>query len=267
VTTLTIYDPNGEIVADNGNIYSTGGGSTSGGKSQTNRQRYLVEVPFNWELGDYKVEAYVEEALTGLEDSKSTTSTILFGLPAEVKYPWPIAAGPESFAIKLNDLPGEGWSGGDGKTWSPIFKDYFAGYEAFFPKTVGNLGVGSLCVNIEQYESPDAANITFSRDLEMRIYNEKAGDERKVIMEEVGDKGYLVDIPERRSIESPFWKRILETEPWIAGASGCAVIFIKENIIVTVACIYRTEAMSQGLYITNEELIQIANIQAAKIVP
>ena len=267
VTTVTIYDPNGKLVADNNNIYQCGGGGTSAGSSQAEGRRYIVEVPFTWEPGKYTIEAHVEELFTGFKDSKDTVLTILLGSPTEVKHPWPVAAEPQNFVLKLNDLPGEGWTQGDEISYSTTFSDCTARYESYFDKTVGNLRIGWVCIHIEQYENPEKANETFSNDLEMRIESEKAGDPRKVIMEEVGDKGYLHDNPERRSIESSFWKRLLETTPWVDGAEGSHVIFIKENIVVTVACDYRTEALSQGLYITNDELIQLAKIQAAKIVP
>lgn len=255
-TTLTVYDPNGELLAGNDDILSWGGGGSSGGRNQTSVEKYLVEVPYLWEPGNYTLEVDVEELFTGFKDSKGSALTILRGLPVEIEHPWPIATEPRDLMLTLDDLP-SGWTHVlNGTSILTVKPNCTAVYENYFDKVLGNLTVGLVVVRIEQYENPDAANMTFSSD-----------SRDKVIIEDIGDGAYLVDNPERRSLDSKYWQFIPPgTDLTHYGVFGSAVHFIKDNIIVSVICTYEYEALSRGLYITNEELVNIAKIEAAKLV-
>jgi hypothetical protein len=80
-------------------------------------------------------------------------------------------------------------------------------------------------------------------------------------MQEIGDSGFLVDQFERRDLSWNGWDDPLG----VGYASGSFVVFREHNLVVMIGGMYRFEAIKQGVYVTNEELIEFAGIQAAKI--
>lgn len=256
VTTLEMYSPKGELVADSDNIKLWGGSGSSGlGVGQSSLRRYAIEVPYSWEPGTYTLKAYVEDLITTINDSKETTVDILVGPPKEEPHPSPIAMKPEDMIIGLEDLPDRWTVVWENPNWT-ILEGCVSSFSRYFRKAVGNF-TKDFDVRVIQYENVDVAKESFEGSLEGALTSEKYGHGNVVIVN-VEDEGFLRDRPDRRTpeYESP--------TGW---STGSAITFRKENIVVVIVASYNDEAVSQGIYVTNEELMEFAMIQEAKISP
>lgn len=256
VTTLKMYGPEGALVAGSDNIQLWGGGSSSGlGVGESSRRKYVIQAPYSWEPGTYILKAYVEDLITTINDSEETTVDILVGPPKEEPHPSPILMKPEDMIIGLEDLPG-GWTVvWENPNWS-ILEGYISSFERRFSKVVGNFTKG-FDVRIIQYENVDVVKESFEGKLEGALTSEKYGHGNVVIVN-VGNEGFLRDRPDRRTSEYE------SSTGWLTGS---AITFRKENIVVIISALYNGEAVSQGIYVTNEELMEFAMIQEAKTSP
>lgn len=254
VTTLEIYGPEGKLVADSDNIRLWGGGGSSGlGVRQSSRQRYVIEVPYSWEPGTYTLKAYVEDLMTTLNDSEETTVDIVVGPPKEEPHPSPIAMKPEGMILGLEDLP-DGWTVvWENPNWT-ILEGCVSSFGRYFRRAVGNV-TEDFDIRVIQYETVSVAKESFDGKLGGALTSEEH-EHGEVVILDIGDGGFLRDRPDRRApgYESP--------TGWSTGSS---ITFIKENIVVTICALYHDQAIGQGVYVTNEELIEFARIQEAKI--
>jgi len=257
VTTLQIFNSDGSLAADNEDAGMLGGGGSSSG---TRRRDYFVQVPFNWKPGTYTVRITVEDLLTGLEDSKETTTEILAGSPPQEKHPSPVATNPADMIIGLEDLPGD-WNITSEDSNHSILEDIIASYHRGFSKAVGDYNV-VFDVRVVQFENVEEANSSFYSRMEMMQKNEMYGH-GKVILESLGDGCFLYDDAERRSLDWQGWNvNGNNASTW---ASGSSVVFVRQNIVVYITDSYNYGALSQGIFLTPDELMDFARIQAAKI--
>lgn len=256
VTILEVYGPEGELVADSDNIQLWGGSASSGlGLGESSLRKYAIEVPYSWEPGTYTLKACVEDLLTTIDDLEETSVDIVVGPPREEPHPSPIAVKPEDMIIGLEDLP-DGWTiVWENPNWT-ILEGCVSSFSRYFRKAVGN-STKDFDVRVIQYENVDVARESFKGMLEGALTSEKYGH-GNVVTVNIGDEGFLRDRPDRRTpeFESP--------TGW---STGSAITFRKENIIVVIVVSYNDEAVSQGIYVTNGELMEFAIIQETKISP
>ncbi len=160
---------------------------------------------------------------------------------------------PEDMIIGLEDLQ-DGWTVvWENPNWT-ILEGCISSFERRFSKVVGNF-TKDVDVRVIQYENVDVAKKSFDGRLEGALTSENYGH-GNVVTVNVGDDGFLRDRSDRLT---PEYK---STTGWSTGSS---ITFIKQNIVVVICASYNDEAVSQGTYITNEELIEFARIQEAKI--
>jgi len=256
VTTLELYGLKGELVADSDNIQLWGGSSSSGlGVEESSRRRYAIQIPYSWEPGTYTLHAYVEDLITTINNSEETSVDILVGPPEEEPHPSPIAIKPEDMIITLEDLP-DGWTVvWENPNWS-ILEGCISSFERRFSELVEDF-TKDFDVRVIQYENVDVAKESFDGKLEGALTSEKYGHGNVVIVN-VGDEGFLRDRPDRRTSEYE------SSTDW---STGSVVIFRKENVVVIVSALYNCEAVSSGIYVNNEELMEFAIIQEARISP
>ncbi len=255
--TIEIYNSTGTLVGDSNSIQNIGGASTVSGRYSYQVDRYAIQIPLAWAPGNYTIRFHIEELLANLQDTRETTVEICEGQPLAAKYPSPVSAGPQDFVVRIEDMPTD-WIYRSEENVSTLLTDCISIYDEVFDKMSDNLTVGTTIIMIRQYENPSAANGTFEKELQDRITSETLGDPRKVTIENIGDKGYLLDNAERRTTAWNGWN-------YSTSATGSAVIFLKQNLIITISATYSFEAINCGLYVTNEELLQIAQIQLEKI--
>lgn len=262
VTTLQILSADGWLAADEGDLNML----TSGGQNQgTSTRTYFVQVSFNWTPRTYTIRVQVEDLLTKLEDSQETTITILAGLPHQEQHPSPIATEPKDMIIGPADLP-EGWNiTSEDSSYSPL-EDIVASFQRSFSKTVGDYK-NTFDVRIIQFENTEKANSSFYSRLDMCLSNQMYGH-GKVVMESLADGCFLYDNDERRSLNWTGWlnwdggSAHVNASDW---ATGSIVIFVRQNIIVCIGDSYNYGALSQGIFITPDQLIDFARIQATTI--
>jgi len=254
VTILEMYGPEGELVAGSDNIQLWGSGGSSGfGVRESSQRKYAIQVPYSWEPGTYTLKAYLEDLITTLNDSEETTVDISVGTPKEESHPSPIVMKPKDMIVGLGDLP-SGWTVvWENPNWS-ILEGCISSFEQHFSKVVGNF-TKDFAVRIIQYENVDVAKESLEGKLEGALTSEKCGH-GNVVTVNLGDDGFLRDRPDRRSSEY---------EVSTGWSTGSAITFRKENIVVIVGALYNGEAVNQGIYMTNEELMEFALIQEAKI--
>jgi len=253
VATLEIYSAEGRLVANGDDIRSWGGGGHSSGSTQSSQRRYMIQVPHGWEPGTYTLKAHVEDLITTLEDSEETTVSIVVGPPPEEPHPTPITMDPEDMIIGLEDLP-DGWTVvWENPNWT-ILMGCVSSFERDFSKVVGNF-TKDFDVRVIQYENVDVAKKSFEGKLEGALTSENYGH-GNVVTVNVGNEGFLRDRLDRRTPEY---------ESATGWSAGSAIIFRKDNIVVVICVSYNDEAVSQGIYVTNEELIEFAKIQEAKL--
>lgn len=256
VTTLEMHGPNGELVADSDNIQFWGGGGSSGSRvGQSNQRRYVIEIPHSWEPGTYTLKAYAEDLLTTLNDLEETIVDIVVGPPKEEPHPSPIAMKPEDMIIGLEDLP-DGWAvAWEDSNWT-ILEGCVSRFERRFSKVVGNF-TKDFNVQVIQYQDVDVAKKSFEGKLEGALTSEKYGHGNVSIVN-IGDEGFLRDRPDRR---------MPEYESATGWSTGSSITFRSENIVVVIIAVYNDQAVSQDIYVTNEDLMEFAMIQEAKIQP
>lgn len=261
VTTLQIFNSDGSLVADNeGAEMFGGGGSSSASDSGTSRRDYFIQVPFNWEPGTYTVRITVEDLLTGLEDSKETTTEILTGSPPQERHPSPVTTNPADIIIGLEDLHDE-WNITSEDSIHSILEDFIASYHRGFSKAVGDYNV-VFDVRVVQFENVEEANSSFYSRLEMMRKNEMYGH-GKVFLESLADGCFLYDDTERRSLDWYGWN--VDGHNASTWAFGSSVVFVRQNIVVYITTSYNYGALSQGIFLTSDQLMDFARIQAAKI--
>ena len=257
VATLTLYDYTGKLVADSDDFHlSLSGGServAPEGNFQTVQRGYCLLASYGWEPGTYTLKARIEELLTGLVDTSEIAVTILVGPPPEG--PNPISIHPKEMIIRSEDLP-------DG--WTVVAEDLNL-------ETIEGYGMSIRClrkpagafskdvqVHIIQYGNVEVATEYFEGRLEGLLSSEKHGGGKAVILD-MADGGFLHDRAERRALAWYGW------DDSAGRTSGSSVVFRKENIVVLVGATYDLEALKEGIHVTNEEVLEFAEIQAAEI--
>jgi len=247
VATLALYDAEENLVADSEHLrLSRGSGSGS-----ANVQGYCSLVSYGWEPGIYTLKARVEELITGLADTAEIAVTILVGPPPEK--PHPISTHPRDLIVGQENLS-EGWTIG----FEDLDIETLEGYGMsirYLRKAVGRFSK-DVHVDIIQYANNELAAEYFKGRLEGALSSETFGH-GKVTTLDVGDGGLLHDQANRRNLG--WW------DTSTSRASGSYVIFREENVIVLIGCTYEYEALREGVYPTNEELTELAEIQAAKL--
>jgi len=258
VITLEMYNGDGQLIADLDSISLMGGGGNGEGSS---RRTYYIQVPFSWNTGAYIIRVYVQDLLTGLIDFRETTVNILVGQPPQEKHPSPIATDPANMVIGLADLP-EGWVIARENSNKSVLDNCVARFERKFNKAVGEFE-HVFSVVIIQYENVGAANQSYQSKLEGACSNQRYGHGQVVMKNAIADGGFLYDNTERRSPDWSGWNVIgRNSSSW---ATGSWVVFREENIVVIVSDVYNYGAICQGIFLTPDELVEFAMIQAAKI--
>jgi hypothetical protein len=257
ITTLEIHNAGGQLVAniDNLNMLS-GGGSGEG----TSRRTYYIQVSSDWNPGTYTVKFYVEDLLTASGDSMETTVNILAGQPPQEKHPSPIATDPADMIVGLADLP-EGWAIARGDSSASALDNFVAVFEREFSRAVGEFK-HVFSVRIEQYENIEAANQSYQSKLEGALSNQRYGH-GQVVVKDIADGGFLYDNTERRSPDWRGWD--VDGGNLSSWATGSWVVFREENIVVAISDVYNYGAICQGVFLTPDQLVEFARIQAAKI--
>jgi hypothetical protein len=195
----------------------------------------------------------VKELLSGLVDSSETIVNFTVGPPPAV--PYPISIHPRLVMIGSEDLP-EGWVAA-GEDLNQTTIEGFGMSSRSFTKP-DNGFAKEITIEIIQFVNEEVAAQYLESRMEGMLLTEKYGHCR-VTMQEIGDSGFLVDQFERRDPSWSGW------DDWTSLASGSFVVFREHNLVVMICGTYRFEAIKQGVYVTNEELIEFAGIQAAKI--
>jgi hypothetical protein len=256
---LALYDSQGNLVANVSDIGSFSGGTYIKTKSVVNRTTtsvwngYCMLASYSWTPGIYTFKASIKELLTGRVDTAETIVNITVGPPPSA--PSPISIHPRLMIIGSEELP-EGWI----VILENLNKTTLEGYGMsvrYFTKPADGVKWEAE-VYITQYANVEIATQYFESRLEGLLLSEKYGH-CKVVMQEIGDSRFLVDQFERRDPSWSGWD-----DP-VGYASGSGVIFRKDNLIVNIGGTYQFEAIKRGVYVTNEELIELASIQAAKI--
>jgi len=214
---------------------------------------YYMLVPYNWAPGNYTIKTSIKELISGFMDKVETTTNITIGPPPEA--PHPISIHPRLMIIGSEDLP-TGWVVA-GEDFNLTTLEGYATSVGFFTKPVGDFK-NEIQLQIIQFSNAESATQYFESTLEGMLLTEKYGHVI-VTMQEIGDSGFLVDSFERRSQSWSGWDNSTTY------ASGSSVIFRKDNLVVIVSGFYQFEAIKQDIYVTNEDLIEFAGIQAAKI--
>jgi len=255
--TLEIYNGEGQLVADIDNVNMLGGGGSGEG---TSRRTYYIQVSSNWNLGTYTIRVYVEDLLTTFGDSRETTVNIEFGQPPQEKHPLPIATNPADMIVGLADLP-EGWTIAREDSNTTALDNCVAKFEREFNKAVGEFK-HVFSVRINQYENIEVANQSYQNKLEMARSNQRYGH-GQVVLKDLADGGFLYDNTERRSPDWRGWN--VDGRNSSSWATGSWVVFREENIVVIISDMYNYGAICQGVFLTPDELVEFARIQAAKI--
>ncbi|MBS7614195.1 hypothetical protein KEJ18_00405 [Candidatus Bathyarchaeota archaeon] len=255
---LEVYDSQGNLVANTSNLRCLRGGGASFNvlPNTTNismYRGYYMLVPYNWAPGNYTIKTSIKELISGFMDTAETTVNITIGPPPEA--PHPISVHPKLMIIGSEDLP-TGWVVA-GEDFNLTTLEGYAMSVKFFTKPVGDFKK-EIQLQIIQFSNVESAIQYFESKLDGMLLTEKYGHVR-VTMQEIGDSGFLVDSFERRNHSWIGWDNST------IYASGSSIIFRKDNLVVIVSGFYRFEAIKQGIYVTNEDLIEFANIQAAKI--
>jgi len=258
MATVELFDYAGKLVAESDDFYFLRGGSSGEVTPQkvvieTVRRGYCVYASYGWEPGTYTVKARIEELLTGLVDTSETAVTILVGPPPEG--PNPISIHPKEMIIGSEDLL-HGWT----IVGEDLDLETIEGYGMSIRCLSKPAGTFSkdVQVHITQYGNVEVATEYFEGKLEGVLSSEKYGSGKAVIVN-IADGAFLHDQAERRTLAWHGWNDS------IGPATGSYVVFRKENIIVHVGAIYNLEALKEGIYVTNEEVLEFAEIQAAKI--
>jgi hypothetical protein len=254
---ITLYNSQGNLVANTSDMQSLSGGGTSssGLYNATNismYKGYYMFVPYSWTTETYTIKVSIKELLTGLSDTSETTVNITVGLPPEV--PHPISVHPRQMIIGSEDLP-EGWVVAVQDLNLTTLEGY-ATSVGFYIKSAGDFKK-EVQLQIIQFSNIEVATQYLESSLEGAVLTEKHGY-GKVTMQQLGDSGFLVDRFERRS---PSWNGWDDS----SYASGSGVTFRKDNLVFIFIGFYEFEAIKQDVYVTNDELIELAEIQAAKI--
>ena len=253
---IELYDSQGKLVANTSDMQSLrGGGSAISIISMSNismYRGYYVLVPYSLAPNIYTIKASIKEMIIGFMDTAETTVNITVGPPPEA--PHPISIHTRLMIIGSEDMP-DGWV----VAVQDLNLTTLSGYATsvgFFTKQASGFKK-EVQLQIIQFSNVESAIQNFESTLEGMLLSEKYGHVR-VTMQELGDSGFLVDSFERRD---PSWSG------WDGStyASGSNIIFRKDNLVVVISGIYEYEAIKQGVYVTNEELIEFASIQAAKI--
>ena len=257
VATLTLYDYAGKLVADSDDFrLSLSGGServAPEGNFQTVQRGYCLLASYGWEPGTYTLKARIEELLTGLVDTSEIAVTILVGPPPGGANP--ISIHPKEMIIGSEDLP-DGWT----VVAEDLDLETIEGYGMsirYLCKPAGTFSK-DVQVHIIQYGNVEVAMECFEGKLEGVLSSEKHGSGKAVILD-IADGAFLHDQAGRRALAWYGW------DGSVGRASGSYVVFRKENIIVLVGTTYNFEALKEGIYATNEEVLEFAQIQAAKI--
>ena len=254
---LALYDSQGILVAntsDLGGFCGVEGLTTTTNVSSVFSYRgYCILVSYDWVPGIYTLKASVKELLSGLVDSSETIVNITVGPPPAV--PYPISIHPRLVMIGSEDLP-EGWVVA-GEDLNRTTLEGFGMSVRSFTKP-DNGFAKDITIEIIQFVNDEVAAQYLESRMEGMLLTEKYGHCR-VTMQEIGDSGFLVDQFERRDLSWSGW------DDWTGLASGSFVVFREHNLVVMIYGTYRFEAIKQGVYVTNEELIEFAGIQAAKI--
>jgi len=260
MATLKLYDYAGKLVADSDDFrFSLSRGRSSGEVTPQKvvirfaRRGYCVYASYGWEPGTYTVKARIEELLTGLVDTSETAVTILVGPPPEG--PNPISIHPREMIIGSEDLS-DGWT----VVGEDLDLETIEGYGVsigYLRKPAGTFSK-DVEVHIIQYGNVEVATEYFEGKLEGVLSSEKYGSGKAVILD-IEDGAFLHDQAERRTLAWHGWNDS------IGRATGSYVVFRKENIIIHVGATYNLEALKEGIYATNEEVLEFAGIQAAKI--
>ncbi|MDH5441439.1 MAG: hypothetical protein OEZ48_11485 [Candidatus Bathyarchaeota archaeon] len=257
VATLTLYDYAGKLVAESDDFrLSRGGGSAKVTPEVTieiARRGYCVYASYGWEPGTCTLKARIEELLTGLVDTSEIVVTILVGPPPEG--PNPISIHPKEMIIGSDDLP-DGWT----VVAEDLDLETIEGYGMsirYLRKPAGTFSK-DVQVHIIQYGNVEVAMEYFEGKLEGVLSSEKYGSGKAVILD-IADGAFLNDQAERRALAWHGWNDS------IGRATGSYVVFRKENVIVHVGATYNLEALKEGIYATNEEVLEFAEVQAAKI--
>ena len=255
VATLALYDAEGNLVADSEHLRLSRGSGSANVTPQVTieiaQQGYCPLVSYGWKPGIYTLKARVEELITGLADTAETAVTILVGPPPEK--PHPISAHPRDLIVGQENLS-EGWT----IVSEDLDKETLEGYGMsirYLRKAVGRFSK-DVHVDIIQYANNELAAEYFKGRLEGALRSETYGH-GKVTTLDVGDGGLVHDKADRRNLG--WW------DTSTSRASGSYIVFREENVIVLIGCTYEYEALKEGVYPTNEELMELAEIQAAKI--
>jgi hypothetical protein len=82
-------------------------------------------------------------------------------------------------------------------------------------------------------------------------------------MENISDGCFLYDNDERRSLDWRGWT--VEGNNASSWATGSCVAFFTQNVLITIGDSYNYGALTQGIFIPPEQLVDFARIQAARI--
>lgn len=252
ISSLMIEGADGDLVADGDDFQLWGGSSSYNSGRGTIQRRYAIKIPYSWKPAAYILKAYVEDHMTMLSDSKEVSVNILVGPAPEQPHPSPISTQAEDLVLDLEDLSEEWevvWETGN----QTILEGCVSSFGRMFRRTVGSF-TENFDIRVLQFESVSVANESFNGKLEGAFISGKKHGE--VMMLDIGNRGFLRDRSDRREpgFQSP--------TGWSTGSS---VTFITENVVVTISASYNDQAMEEGIYVTNQQLIELARIQEAKI--
>jgi len=254
---LALYDSQGILVANTSDLRGFCGveglTTTTNVSSVFSYRGYCILVSYDWVPGIYTLKASVKELLSGLVDSSETIVNITVGPPPAV--PYPISIHPRLVMIGSEDLP-EGWVVAGEDLNRTTIEGFGMSVRSFTKPDNGF--AKDITIEIIQFVNDEVAAQYLKSRMEGMLLTEKYGHGR-VIMQEIGDSGFLVDQFERRDLSWSGW------DDWNGYASGSFVVFREHNLVVMICGMYHFEAIKQGVYVTNEELIEFAGIQAAKI--
>ena len=254
---IGLYDSQGNLVANTSDMkILRGGGRSDHLVNITNNSMYrgyYMLVSYSWVPGYYTIKASVKELLTGLTDTSE--ATVYFTVGPIPEAPNPISVHTRLMILGSEDMP-EGWVVAVQDPNQTTLEGY-AMSVGFYTKPAGDFEK-QIQLEVIQFSNIEAATQNFESRLEGMLLTEKYGHV-KVTMLELGDSGFLADFSERRD---PSWSGWDGSTSY---ASGSGVVFRKDNLVAIAVGIYEFEAIKQDIYVTNEELIEFAGIQAAKI--